>query len=149
MPATARNVIPDQEDILLAKEASRLLAKLRDGDEPVELEMRRNGDSLSLKLPAPVVRVLLDALVGLSDGKPVTVVSQDTVLGTVQAAKFLGMSRTHLTKLIDSGEIKHHMVGSHRKMMFTDLIEYKTNDDEYRLRKAAEADKIAEELGLM
>ncbi|WP_425406171.1 excisionase family DNA-binding protein [Hwanghaeella sp.] len=149
MPATARNVVPDQEDILLAKEASRLLAKLRDGDEPVELEMRRNGDSLSLKLPAPVVRVLLDALVGLSDGKPVTVVSQDTVLGTVQAAKFLGMSRTHLTKLIDSGEIKHHMVGSHRKMMFTDLIEYKTNDDEYRLRKAAEADKIAEELGLM
>jgi excisionase family DNA binding protein len=51
-----------------------------------------------------------------SDGSP--------VLTPQQAAEHLGMSRTHLYKLLDRGEITSHRVGRDRRIHLTDLIAF-------------------------
>jgi excisionase family DNA binding protein len=50
----------------------------------------------------------------------------------VQASRLLGVSRQFLVNLIDSGEIKHHMVGTHRRVYLKDLMEYKQRRDNAR-----------------
>ncbi|GAB3252479.1 helix-turn-helix domain-containing protein [Arthrobacter pigmenti] len=54
-----------------------------------------------------------------------------------QAAKILKMSRTHLRKLLDNGEIPHVLVGSDRRITASDLIAFET-------KRQAERKKLAE-----
>jgi excisionase family DNA binding protein len=58
-------------------------------------------------------------------GHTVTVVSDETDLTPNQAAKFLGMSRTHLYKLLDGGTIRSVSVGRDRRISFGALREYR------------------------
>lgn len=54
-----------------------------------------------------------------------------------QAAKILKMSRTHLRKLLDAGEIPHVLVGSDRRITAADLKAFET-------KRQAERKKLAE-----
>lgn len=71
---------------------------------------------------------LRDVLLSLSrcvrDGAEITVVDEATVLTPNQAAERLGMSRTHLYKLLDRGEIASHRVGRDRRIRLSDLAEF-------------------------
>ncbi|WP_242504386.1 helix-turn-helix domain-containing protein [Promicromonospora panici] len=71
---------------------------------------------------------LRDALLALSraarDGAQLSVVDIDAVLTPNQAAERLGMSRTHLYKLLDRGEIAFHRVGRDRRIGVSDLVEF-------------------------
>ncbi len=40
-----------------------------------------------------------------------------------QAADILQVSRTHVVKVLEAGEIPYHMVGSHRRIRLSDLLE--------------------------
>ena len=42
------------------------------------------------------------------------------------------MSRQHLVKLIETGEITHHKVGTHRRVTIKDLLAYEKRRDEMR-----------------
>ena len=48
----------------------------------------------------------------------------DQELTPNEAAKHLKMSRTHLCKLLDRGDIPSHKVGSHRRILVSDLMEF-------------------------
>lgn len=54
------------------------------------------------------------------------------------AAKRLGMSRTHLYKLLDDGEIPSHRVGRDRRILVRDLVTFQIARDESRRRLAAD-----------
>ena len=73
---------------------------------------------------------LRDVLLSLSrcirDGADLAVIDGDSTLTPAQAAKRLGMSRTHLYKLLDRGEIVSHRVGRDRRIRFTDLVAFET-----------------------
>jgi excisionase family DNA binding protein len=71
-----------------------------------------------------------DVLLGLSrcvrDGAEFAVIDGTAVLTPSQAAERLGMSRTHLYKLLDRGEVMSHRVGRDRRIRLYDLLAFES-----------------------
>lgn len=71
---------------------------------------------------------LRDVLLSISQcvraGNDVVVDDGSTTLTPTQVAERLSMSRTHLYKLLDRGEIVSHRVGRDRRIRICDLIEF-------------------------
>lgn len=71
---------------------------------------------------------LRDALLSLArcarDGDELVVLDDSHTLTPAQVAERLGMSRTHLYKLLDRGEIVSHRVGRDRRIRVRDLMEF-------------------------
>jgi excisionase family DNA binding protein len=84
----------------------------------------------------------------LAAGDAVTLVPVAKELTTQQAAELLGVSRPHLIELLESNAIPFRRVGTHRRIRFRDLIEFKRRDDESRAQVADELAREAEELGI-
>ena len=89
-----------------------------------------NGEEISI--PDSVYQVLHQAVHAMASGKVVSVAIQDRELTTQQAGDFLKVSRPHLIKLLEQGEIPYIMVGTHRRVRFEDLVKYKKQRDSKR-----------------
>jgi excisionase family DNA binding protein len=96
----------------------------------------------SRKLPAAVYRLLVDILRDLSEGCSVAILQERKGLTTVQASKMLGVSRQFFVNLLDKGEIPHHMVGTHRRVLIKDVMAYKQTRD--KARKAVLKEMVRE-----
>ena len=59
-------------------------------------------------------------------------VPENECLTTQAAADFLGMSRPYLVRLLDSGEIPFHAVGSHRRVELKDVVTYRAQRNQKR-----------------
>lgn len=94
---------------------------------------------LSANVSAFLARLLAD----LSEGKSVSIVQANHQLTTVEAAKLLGMSRQFLITLLEKNELPYHMVGTHRRLYFRDVVAYKSRRDAAR-RKALNDLALAE-----
>lgn len=68
--------------------------------------------------------LLLDLTRHVREGDEVIAVDTDTTLTPSQAAERLGMSRSHLYKLLDRGEIRSHRVGRDRRIRAHDLLQF-------------------------
>lgn len=73
---------------------------------------------------------------------------ESSELTTQQAAEFLNVSRPYLVKLVESGEIPFRLVGTHHRIRFRDLEEYKNRDDLKRRQAADELTQLTQDLGL-
>lgn len=77
------------------------------------------------RIKEPELRhVLLGVSRCIREGVDLVVVDDGAVLTPTEASKRLGMSRTHLYKLLDRGEIVSHRVGRDRRIRLRDLIEF-------------------------
>lgn len=75
----------------------------------------------------PALRdVLLSVSRCVRDGADLVVVDNHPTLTPNQAAERLGMSRTHLYKLLDRGEIMSHRVGRDRRIRLDDIVQYES-----------------------
>ncbi len=84
----------------------------------------------------------------IAEGKAVTVVPLNKELTTQEAADILNVSRPHLVKLLERGEIPFAKTGTHRRIRFSDLMKYKEHRDFERRRGMAELTQLSQELGL-
>lgn len=78
-----------------------------------------------VELPAEVYRVLRQVVEALRHGYAVTVAPLAQTLTTQQAADLLGVSRPTVIKLLDEGRIRFERVGTHRRIMLRDLLDYR------------------------
>ncbi len=79
----------------------------------------------------------------MSERKAIVMVPEDEAFTTQAAANYLGMSRQHLVTLLDRREIDHHLVGTHRRVKFKDLLNFERKRDETR---RAALDKLSAEV---
>lgn len=133
-----------------ARHASRVVARLAGrGAVRVEAVPIGNGEpSQTFILPAPAVQMLTDMLVHLGAGRPVAVIPDHAELTTQQAADFLNVSRPSIIKLIETKSLPHRLVGTHRRVLFSDLRDYKERTLELRRRALDQLVTEAQEMGL-
>lgn len=76
---------------------------------------------------APELRdVILSIQRCLRGGGTIAILDNNTTLTPNQAAERLGLSRTHLYKLLDRGEIVSHRVGRDRRILVRDVIAFES-----------------------
>ena len=94
----------------------------------------------SRKSPAALTD-LVDSLTGVIErttelllaGKGVRIIEDDQALTTQDAADLLNVSRPHLVKLLETGEIPQlRKVGSHRRVARFEVLSYKRERDAKR-----------------
>lgn len=87
---------------------------------------------VTVELPHELYDLLAEVVRQLRDGNGITVISHAAELTTVQAADMLNMSRPHLIKLIEAGDIPFHKIGTHRRLRLTDVLAYQEQTSAHR-----------------
>jgi len=140
--------IPTEEESLLSKESSRILAAHISHNVQRLKIVEADGSEQDTIIPAAAYRLFVDILTQMSLGNAVTIIPIHAELTTQEAADLINVSRPFLIKQIEAGEIPHHKVGRHRRVRLTDLMEYKTRIDCEREEVLDELVELSEELGL-
>lgn len=135
-----------QAETELARTSSRLLAACI-GHGPTA-RLRVIDGKEEIEVPVAALRMLVDILANMAAGNAVSLVPIHAELTTQEAADFLNVSRPYLIGLLERGELAHHKVGTHRRIYFRDLQEYKRVSDEKALQALAEMTAEAQKLGL-
>lgn len=136
-------VAPTDEDASLATEAARMLSHHAGVGLSVHLD-----DGQALPLPQAVRDLLAHVLAEIAQGNAVTLIPIHAEMTTQEAADFLNVSRPHLVKLLDSGAIPHHKVGTHRRVRFRDLRDFKARKAARAEERLADLTREAQELGM-
>ena len=144
MSNVAELIEPAPEEISIAKESSRKLARY----QSESLNIQIAGTTESVQLPRSAVRLLVDLLANMGQGNAVTLIPVHAELTTQQTADLLGVSRPHLISLLENGEIPYHKVGTHRRILCRDALQYKEQNHHNREEALASLAEQAQELGL-
>jgi excisionase family DNA binding protein len=142
-------IVPTAQDAAIAREASRLLAPYIDHLENLRFQIGEDRKATQkLALPASAIRLLLDLLTEMAAGNAVTLIPVHAQLTTQQAADVLNISRPFLVSLLEEGKIPHIKVGTHRRILFEDLMRYKKEVDRERRKVLDELVKQSGALGM-
>jgi excisionase family DNA binding protein len=151
----SKTISPTTEEAALAKESSRTLSKLAGqpslGLQEVRFEFQADGDhpeKESVAIPAAAFRLLLDILNQMALGNAVTLIPEHAELSTQQAAEILKVSRPFVIKLIEDKALACKMVGTHRRVLFSDLMAYKRKSEAEREKVLEELAAEAQDLGM-
>jgi excisionase family DNA binding protein len=140
-------VAPSEADAQLAGESARSLSPYQ--SENLTVHIVSNGTpEQSVVLPASAVRLLVRILNEMADGNAVTLIPIHADLTTQQAAQLLGVSRPFLIKLLETGELPFRKVGTHRRVTFSDLLDYKRKVDGERANALSALAEQAQELNM-
>ena len=123
--------LPMEREVQAAVEGQRALAAfLTTQIETQHIQIfDQQNEAHSVELPTSALRLLVDILAELAAGNAVKVVPVHAELTTQEAADLLNVSRPHLIKLLESGELSYHKTGKHRRVRFVDLMDYKNRRD--------------------
>lgn len=134
MAAIARDGLQDLTNILRSHR----------GQPALDFELREHHEPLHL--PMEALEVLREALVAMARGNTVMLVPVDAELSTQEAADFLNVSRPHVIKLLERGDIPFVKAGSHRRVRFEDLKAYKEQRDAKSREALKELSVLAQEM---
>lgn len=139
-------IAPDEKEVSSIKKVASSLGK------PSKCERRYllvdQANDVELELPHALYLVLLSAAKQLAKGNSVSILHYEEELTTQQAADLLHVSRPYLVKILESGKIRFHRVGTHRRVRMRDLLDYKRIRDTRRRGDLQEMVRVSEALGL-
>ncbi|MCP4083361.1 MAG: helix-turn-helix domain-containing protein [Planctomycetaceae bacterium] len=142
-------VVPSDAEALLARETSRQLATHLHNGEDIRMQIVENdhpGDVMAV--PASAMRLLVHILSEMAKGNAMTLIPVHAELTTQQAADLLNVSRPFLIKLLAEEKIPHRKVGTHRRILFSDLMAFRDETDAKRKDALDELSKQAQELDM-
>lgn len=133
------------EESELARTSSRLLAACIGQGKTARLRViDSEGD---IEVPVSALRMLVDILNNMAAGNAISLVPIHAELTTQQAADFLNVSRPYLVGLLEHGKLPFHLVGTHRRVYFHDLMEYKKSQLTESKSRFAKLARQAQEQG--
>ena len=140
-------VLPSEQDARIAQASSQTLASLLGQGDVLQLTVA--GQNIEIKLPASAVRLLVNILTNMSEGNAITLIPIHAELTTQQAADLLNVSRKFLVdELLEKHQIPFRKVGSHRRILFKHLAEYKQSNEAKRLEVIDRIVELDQSLGL-
>jgi len=141
--------IPTAHDAELARDSSRELGKLLKGNVDTHVRFTAvDEETVDATLPPSALRLLMRILTEMSRGNAITLVPHHAELTTQQAADVLNVSRPFLVGLLEEGKIPHRKVGTHRRVLFEDVMAYKRRIDAERHKTLDELAELSQDLGL-
>jgi excisionase family DNA binding protein len=140
-------VTPTEDESRQARESARRLAPHLTARRSLQVQILDGPPEEPLAIPASALRLLANILAEMAEGNAVTLIPVHAEMTTQQAAEFLNVSRPFLVGLLERGEIPHRKVGTHRRVLFRDLLAYKRRIDAAREATLAELTAQAQELG--
>lgn len=123
--------LPTHEEVTNAADAAAVLASARAEDGTLVIG---ELNTKPVNLATAVADLVIDLLRHIANGDMVTLVPIGAMLTTQQAADILNVSRPYLSRLLKDGEIPFIPVGSHRRVMYEDLMAYKEKRDAIRVK---------------
>jgi len=141
--------IPTQSEKSLAQESGQRLALFLEESKDLSIQIKKDSKHTEeITLPASACRLLVNILFEMGKGKAVTLIPIEAELTTQQAADYLNVSRPFLIQLLEKERIPFRKVGSHRRILFKDLQDYKERDTTERLRVMAKLTEQAQQLNM-
>lgn len=123
------------------------LARLDNGYKPSHPRLVSSAGE-EIDLPEPVFHLLRQLVHDLAQGNSVTIVPVHKELTTQAAADILNVSRQYLVELLEAGAIPFTLVGTHRRIRFGDLMDYKERRDASRREGLSRLTSRSQKLGL-
>lgn len=105
------------------------------------------SDGEFIERPDSILNVLRQVVNYMVEGKVVSLTSINKELTTQEAAALLNVSRPFLIKILEQGKLNYRLVGTHRRIHFDDLMDYKRGCDRKRSQLLDEMVQISEEAG--
>ena len=135
--------------VQLLRAAGRLLMKSLDHSRAATITIESDdGSSPSVSVPPQVLKVLGQTLGLMARRQPIALVHEKQELSTVEAANYLNVSRPFVIKEIQSGRLPCRLVGTHRRILFEDLLQYSAKMQAKRQEALDKMAADARELGL-
>jgi excisionase family DNA binding protein len=147
----SETVTPTPDEAILAQQSIRQLAHFvaAKRKKPLQLRIQPEGAPEEIvSIPASAFRLLNDILTQMAKGNAVTLIPVHAELTTQQAADLLNVSRPFLVDQLEKSIIPFRKVGTHRRVLFKDLMEYKAVMDRNRLKALDELAAQAQELDM-
>jgi excisionase family DNA binding protein len=143
-----RPSLRDVESARPAAEQLRLILKSKKFKNSNSVPFTVSGGTDEIAVPTSALELLLDLLTVMANGDAITMLPTESEVTTQQAADILNVSRPHVVKLLEDGEIEYRTVGAHRRVFTRSLIEYRDGDNKHRREIADELTSLAQEMDL-
>lgn len=140
--------LPDSEEVQQARVVGKELSSLVEAQEghEVTLVFRKDGKDLELSFPVSAIKLLMRIMEQMALGNSVTLIPVHAQLTTQEAADLLNVSRPFIVKLLKEGKIPCIKVGTHRRIGFEDLMEYRKKMLAESEQARAELAKLGQEI---
>lgn len=123
-------------EILEKSTAEALEGKVKE----VKLIFQESDEVIAIPLKA--LNLLKSILLNMAEGKSIALLPTDAEISTQQAAELLNVSRPHIIKLLEKGEIPFKKVGTHRRILLQDLLAFEAK---FRRKRRKTLDALASE----
>ena len=145
---TVKEILPR---VVSRGEARELADMLR--SHPAHTRRRHSAslvgaDGTTKVLPVALYDLLVAVVGILESGSGVTVVPLGAELTTAETAELLNVSRPHVVKMLETGEMAFHKVGTHRRVYLDDVLKFREARDAQFHEAMTKIHEVSEQLDL-
>jgi len=119
--------LPTRDEITAARECGQVLSSiLQDGGGMRQLEILSDKGAVErFDIPLSALKAFAEILRETGEGGAVKIVPMPADLSAIQASRMFGISLPVLIKALENSEIPSYVIGTRRRVLYTDLVEHK------------------------